>query len=161
MKLKQNVATEILVGPFVSCADGATPVTGLAKLIATGIRLFRNGVWHSRHSSENVSYTENGYYTVPLDADDLSSIGLLVVAVSLRSRAPLHIPIRHDCEVLREKPLLPMLDLAISRIDDAIRHLADLAADDDQAKPLLQDLDGASEALASILDAVRNTSEEE
>lgn len=94
--LRQNTPAVLKFGPFVAAGDGATPQTGLS-FGAGDVRLSKNGAaFTARSSAAAVTHDENGYYNVPLDANDTAETGLLLVAAHPAGTRPVAL----GCEVL-------------------------------------------------------------
>ena len=95
--LKQSTATTIVIGPLVDDTDGKTAETGLT--ISQGdVLLWKEGgtTFGAKNESTSATHRSNGCYTVPLDATDTNTLGVLVVSVN-ESGA---LPVRHDFQVV-------------------------------------------------------------
>lgn len=89
LRLKQNTAVTLMIGPFISDTDGKTPATGLS-LVQADIRLSKNGgSFAQKNSATAPSHNENGWYTCALSTTDTNTLGLLVLAVTKTGALPL------------------------------------------------------------------------
>lgn len=83
--LRQSTAATLLLGPYLDSTDGVTPETALAPTV----RLARaGGAWGARSDATAIAHTENGFYSVPLDATDTGTLGRLDLASVVAGAAP-------------------------------------------------------------------------
>jgi hypothetical protein len=95
--LKQSTAVTVVAGPFVDDTDGKTAETGLT--ISQGdCLLWKEGgtTLAAKNESTSATHRSNGLYTVPLDATDTNTLGVLHLSIN-ESGA---LPVRHDFTVL-------------------------------------------------------------
>ena len=99
--LIQSTASQaIVVGPFVDDTDGKTAETGLT-IANTDIRLWKgltgggSGVFANKNSG-GATHVEDGYYSIVLDATDTSTLGVLIINISVAGA----LPVRHEFTVL-------------------------------------------------------------
>jgi len=86
--LKQSTARTLVIGPFLDSTDGVTPETGLT-ISQADIRLSKNGgAFAQTNNATGATHMENGYYSVPLDATDTNTLGVLRVAVAESGALP-------------------------------------------------------------------------
>lgn len=86
--LKQSTAATIKMGPFLDDADGKTAETGLT-ISQADIRLSKNGGdFAQTNNAAGATHDESGYYDVPLDTTDTSTLGRLRVAISEAGALP-------------------------------------------------------------------------
>lgn len=79
--LKQSVAADIMLGPFVDSTDGFTPETALT-ITQPDIRLSKNGgAFAQKSAAQTLTHGENGWYPCNLSTTDTNTLGLLTVAV--------------------------------------------------------------------------------
>lgn len=79
--LKQSTATTIVLGPFLSDADGKTLQTALT-IAQADVRLTKNaGSYAQKSDATSATHMENGYYSVPLNTTDTGTLGVLKVSV--------------------------------------------------------------------------------
>lgn len=83
--LRQSTATTLLLGPYLDSTDGVTPETALAPTV----RVAREGgAWGARSDATAIAHTENGYYSVVLNATDTGTLGRLDLASVVAGAAP-------------------------------------------------------------------------
>jgi len=78
----------VKIGPFLDSDDGKTPLTGLT-IIQADVQLSKNnGAFTQKDDSGSATHDKNGWYDVPLNANDISTTGKLVIAVELSAALP-------------------------------------------------------------------------
>ena len=86
--LRLSTAYTAQMGPFLDSANGVTPLAGLT-IAQADIRISKNGgAFAQSHNSAGATYSENGYYAVPLDTVDTNTLGTLRVAISKAGALP-------------------------------------------------------------------------
>jgi hypothetical protein len=86
--IKQSTAATVKLGPFLDDTDGKTAKTGLT-ISQADIRLSKNGgAFAQSNNTAGATHNENGYYDVPLNATDASTLGTLRVAISKSGALP-------------------------------------------------------------------------
>ena len=82
-EIRQGTARSIKFGPFLDIEDGITPLTALS-IAQADIRLSKeSGNFVSKNSAGAVTHNEGGYYTVPIDATDTVTPGILQIAARI------------------------------------------------------------------------------
>ncbi len=88
MLLRQNTAVSFKLGPFVSDADGFTPMAALA-IAQADVRLSKNGGdFAQKNDAGGGVVDENGWYDVPVNATDTGTCGRLQVACFMAGALP-------------------------------------------------------------------------
>ncbi|MPZ24807.1 MAG: hypothetical protein GEU28_15055, partial [Dehalococcoidia bacterium] len=96
MILKQATAVDVLIGPFVDLADGATAEEGESP----SVLLSKNGQGLAAKSDATTpAHDDAGYYNCELDATDTGTVGTLVLVVEATANA---LPVRHEFQVVEE-----------------------------------------------------------
>jgi len=73
-ELKVGTAVTISMGPALDKTDGVTPETGLSPTVY----LTKNGAaWAARNSATAISHGRDGFYLVPINANDTDTLGSL------------------------------------------------------------------------------------
>lgn len=86
--LKQSVAVEVAIGPFLDSGDGITPETALT-ITQAEVRLKKNGGdWAQKSEATSLVHEENGWYRCLLDVTDTNTLGLLVLAITETGAVP-------------------------------------------------------------------------
>jgi len=81
--LKQATTQNIRIGPFVDDGDGITPEPGLT-IANTDIQISKDGVASvNKNSGGATADGTDGWYTIALDANDTSDVGLLQVTIDV------------------------------------------------------------------------------
>jgi hypothetical protein len=95
--LKQSTATTLLIGPFLDDTDGKTAETALT-ISQADVLLWKEGgtTLAQKNESTSATHRSHGLYTVPIDATDTNTLGVLTVSVQ-ESGA---LPVRQDYEVV-------------------------------------------------------------
>lgn len=94
--LKQSTAVTLVLGPFVDSTDGVTAETALT-ISQADVRLSKNGAaFAQKNDATSATHMENGHYSVPLNATDTNTLGILRVAVNETGALPVWI----DCMVV-------------------------------------------------------------
>jgi len=79
--LKQSTVATVMLGPFISSANGSSASTGLT-ISQADVRLSKNGANFAQKSSGTAAtHNEAGWYSVPLNGTDANTVGALIVAV--------------------------------------------------------------------------------
>ena len=79
MYLKEGVVQDIILGRFVDPTTGL-PVTTLT-ILASDIKLYKNGVGPSNSAATGIAHVGNGYYSATLAVADVNTTGELVIEV--------------------------------------------------------------------------------
>ena len=95
--LKQSIAVDILIGPFIDDLDGRTAETGLAL----DIEVSKNGQALANKSDVTVPTHDSagdveGYYNCELDTTDTGTLGILTIV----AHASGFLPIRLDYQIV-------------------------------------------------------------
>lgn len=86
--LKQSTAATLVLGPFVDSTDGFTAETALT-IAQADVRLSKNGAaFAQKNNATAATHMENGYYSVPLNATDTDTLGVIDVAVNETGALP-------------------------------------------------------------------------
>ncbi|MBX7254585.1 MAG: hypothetical protein K1X50_21565, partial [Candidatus Promineofilum sp.] len=91
MFLKQSTTTTVSFGPFVSAADGKTPVTDLYTGGANAMTVYlskNGGTAAARNSATSITYDRDGYYRVELNTTDTATAGLLELFANAAGALP-------------------------------------------------------------------------
>lgn len=97
MWLKQSSTGTFIIGPFVDNSDGATPKTALT-IAQADVRLSKNGTaFAQKNEATSASHVEAGYYSVPYNATDTNTLGILKLSVTMTGTA---LPVWADFMVL-------------------------------------------------------------
>lgn len=79
--LKQSVAVDVMLGPFLDSTDGNT-VEGALTITQPDIRLSKNGgAFAQKSAAQTLTHGENGWYPANLSTTDTNTLGTLIVAV--------------------------------------------------------------------------------
>lgn len=97
--LRQSTAVNVVIGPFVDSADGATPGTALTIDVETS----KNGAALAEKSDVTAPAHDggqevDGYYTCELDTTDTNTVGILTLACFATGA----LSVRHDYYVVEE-----------------------------------------------------------
>jgi len=91
IKLVQNTAIDVAVGPFLDATDGVTAETALT-ISQADVRLKKNAAaWAQKTQTSSCTHEENGWYECSLDTTDTNTIGTLVLAVNEAGAVPVWI----------------------------------------------------------------------
>jgi hypothetical protein len=94
--LKQANSVTVKLGPFID--DMGTTLTDLS-IAQAYIQLSKNGgAFTPSHNTAGAAHDVSGYYTVPLDATDTNTLGLLRVMIDMSASGAL--PVYRDLVVL-------------------------------------------------------------
>ena len=94
MILKQSTAVDVLIGPFVDVADGATGETGETP----AVKLSKNGqTLAAKSDATTPTHDADGYYNCELNATDTNTVGTLILTVAATATA---LPVRHEFQVV-------------------------------------------------------------
>lgn len=92
--LKQSMAVDVLIGPFVDLTDGYTAETAETPTV----KVSKNGqTLAAKNDVTTPVHDADGYYNCELDATDTNTLGALVLTVAASASAR---PVRHDFMVL-------------------------------------------------------------
>lgn len=94
MMLKQSTAVDVLIGPFVDKADGASAENSESPTV----KLSKNGgALAAKNDATTPSLSADGYYICDLNATDTNTVGTLVLTVAASATA---LPVRHEFQVV-------------------------------------------------------------
>ena len=89
MILKQSIAVDVLIGPFLDISDGAAAESGESP----SVKLSKNGqTLAAKNDVTTPTHDADGYYNCELDATDTNTVGQLVLTVAASANA---LPVRH------------------------------------------------------------------
>ncbi len=78
----------VKLGPFLSEADGKTPITDLT-INQANVQLSKNSAAFAQKNDASAAvHDNNGWYDIALNETDLDAIGFLVVAVDMGTALP-------------------------------------------------------------------------
>ena len=96
MILKQSIAVDVLIGPFLDISDGAAAESGESP----SVKLSKNGqTLAAKNDVTTPTHDADGYYNCELDATDTNTVGQLVLTVAASANA---LPVRHEFQVMEE-----------------------------------------------------------
>tara|TARA_Y100000310_G_C20704329_1_gene833668 strand:- start:34718 stop:37687 length:2970 start_codon:yes stop_codon:yes gene_type:complete len=85
---KLNTSATVKMGPFISSADGVSPLTTLT-ITSADVRLSKNGGnFVEKNDPSEATHDEDGYYDVILDTTDLDTLERMRVAITVTSALP-------------------------------------------------------------------------
>ncbi len=84
--LKLSTAASIRLGPFIDSTNGVTPASALT-IAASTVKLSKGGAAYGALSAAcaTLVYDSNGFYSVPLAAGDVDTVGRLDMAIKTGS----------------------------------------------------------------------------
>ena len=78
----------VKIGPFLSSNDGKTPLTSLT-ITQSDVQLSKNNSpFAQKDQTGNAVHDVNGWYDIPLNSNDVSETGKLIVAVDMAAALP-------------------------------------------------------------------------
>lgn len=96
MMLKQSIAVNVTVGPFVDDSDGKTAETGLT-ISQADCQLSKNsGAFAQKNDATAATHLGNGFYKIPLNATDTGTLGDLMISINEGGA----LPVWRECRVL-------------------------------------------------------------
>lgn len=95
----------VKIGPFLSSDDGKTPLTGLS-ITQSDIKLSKNNsAFAQKDQTDNAVHDTVGWYDVPLNSNDVSETGKLLVMVDM----PTALPVWQKFDVTITGTILPQV----------------------------------------------------
>jgi len=76
--LRQSTASTLCLGPFVSAADGKTPITAITTFVGS---IIANGVITGNYTPGNIACSADGYVTFTAGSADTAAAGQLRIEV--------------------------------------------------------------------------------
>jgi len=78
----------VKIGPFLSSTDGKTPLIDL-DITQSDVQLSKNnGGFNQKDDTDSAVHDKNGWYDIPLNENDISDDGILLIAVELENTLP-------------------------------------------------------------------------
>jgi hypothetical protein len=98
--LQVDTAVTVTVGPFMDLIYGVIPETGLAGSMI--VYLAKNGgSFAVRDSSGTITHDKDGFYLVPLNVNDVDTLGRLQLEVTATET---HLSVWEKYRVIEENP---------------------------------------------------------
>lgn len=86
--LKQSTSVTLIFGPMVSATDGVTPQTAMS-IPQAEVRLSKNGgAYAQKNDATAAAHTEEGNYTVVLNATDTGTLGVMRASIYVAGALP-------------------------------------------------------------------------
>lgn len=79
--LKQDIASDVIIGPLVDYADGKTLIKNSLDVNDIECFVYRNESGYEKSLAGNLTLTGDGMATLSLDTDDVNTPGILRVVI--------------------------------------------------------------------------------